>query len=518
MNYDAAATLLAELDPAEAEKVLAGLADAFLTRPGFDPLSADALPDPPDPHLQARYRTLVEQIPAVVFMVYLDRGMGEAYVSPQIEAILGFTREEWLEDPIRWYSSIHPDDKFRWSAEAAQLFLSGEPLHSVYRIISRDQRVVWFHCDARMVRRQDGRPCFIHGVAFDISDLKRTEAALQEERNFASAVLDTVGALVLVLDAQGRIVRFNRACERTTGYAATEVIGGRAADLFLTPEDAPRFREIFEQFRAGRLTAAAYESSWATRQGTRRAIAWSSTVLANARGGLEYVILTGIDVTESNRLERTILEISGREQRRIGQDLHDGLGQHLTGVAFMSKVLQQKLRDKALPEAHDAAKIVSLVNEAINKTRELSRGLLPVFSEARGLMSALERLAIEVEDVFQISCRFECEQPVLVRQTGIATHLYHIAQEAVNNAMKHGHCQHIVINLTGGEEWRLTVYDDGVGIPESRPGTSPQGMGLLIMGYRAKMIGGTLEVRPGRNGGTSVCCAFPASSLEWEEI
>src|SRR5271165_3744188 len=102
------------------------------------------------------------------------------------------------------------------------------------------------------------------------------------------------------------------------------------------------------------------------------------------------------DITERKHLENTILEISGREQRRIGQDLHDGLGQHLTGVAFMSKVLEQKLREKALPEAAEAAKIVALVNQAIDKTRELSHGLLPVLSDAQGLMAALERLAFQV--------------------------------------------------------------------------------------------------------------------------
>ena len=165
-------------------------------------------------------------------------------------------------------------------------------------------------------------------------------------------------------------------------------------------------------------------------------IAWSSTSLAGASGGLDYLILTGIDVTEAKRLERTILEISGK-QCRIGQDLHDGLGQHLTGVAFMSKVLEQKLREKSLPEAVEAAQ-VALVNQAVDRTRELSRGLLPVLSDARGLMSALERLALEVEDLFQVGCHFECEPPVLIRESDIATHLYHIAQEAVNNSLKRG--------------------------------------------------------------------------------
>src|SRR5271166_1317460 len=181
------------LDIGEAEAVLLDLARVFAdsgTAPGhvFDhsPQKSAQPADGPTPNLEAKYRALLEQIPAVVFMAYLDRGISEAYVSPQIEEALGYSREEWLEDPVRWYQHIHPDDKRRWSLEAAEMFVSGKPLRSAYRVIARDGRVTWFHCDARMKRRQDGRPWFIHGVAFDISDIKRIEEELQEERNFVS--------------------------------------------------------------------------------------------------------------------------------------------------------------------------------------------------------------------------------------------------------------------------------------------------------------------------------------------
>ena len=100
----------------------------------------------------AQYRALVEQLPAVVFMAYMDRGVGEAYVSPQIEASLGFSQAEWLEDPVLWYRQVHPDDKDRWSTEAAEMFISGKPLRSAYRVMARDGRVIWFHCDAKMIR------------------------------------------------------------------------------------------------------------------------------------------------------------------------------------------------------------------------------------------------------------------------------------------------------------------------------------------------------------------------------
>src|SRR6202044_1100597 len=239
----------------------------------------------------------------------------------------------------------------------------------------------------------------IHGVGFDITDLKRTEEALQEERNVVSAILHTVGALVVVLDSEGGIIRFNRTCEQTSGYSFAEVAGQKIWDLFMVPEEVDRFKSVFQQLCSDQLPSD-YEAYLVKRDGARRLIAWSSTVLPGNGGTPTYIIATGIDITERKHLEKTILEISAREQRRIGQDLHDGLGQHLTGVAFMSKVLEQKLREKNLPEAVDAAKIVALVNQAIDQTRELSHGLLPVLPDAQGLMTALERLALQVEGLF----------------------------------------------------------------------------------------------------------------------
>src|ERR1700734_2374921 len=269
-------------DIAEAEAVLLDLAkisaDPVLSAllPVLNQLTENRPPLASDvraPNPEAKYRALLEQIPAVVFMAYLDRGISEAYVSPQIEASLGYSREEWLEDPVRWYQHIHPDDKQRWSVEAAGVFLLGKALRSSYRVIARDGRVIWFHCDARMIRHEDGRPWFIHGIAFDISDMKRIEEALQEERNFISAILDTVGALVVVLDNDGRIRRFNPACELTTGYSMEEVEGKYLWDLFLPAEERSRFRSMFEVLRTD-LIPQDYQSSWITRRGEQRLIAW----------------------------------------------------------------------------------------------------------------------------------------------------------------------------------------------------------------------------------------------------
>ncbi|MFZ0038910.1 MAG: PAS domain S-box protein [Candidatus Acidiferrales bacterium] len=482
------------------------LAASGTRRDDFDSAIRQIAPDKSFPTLEARYRALVEKLPAIVFMAFMDRGIGEAYVSPQIEATLGFSQQEWLEDPVRWYQQIHPQDKDRWSVEAAKMFLSGLPLRSVYRVLARDGRTVWFQCEANMVRHDDGRPWFIHGVGFDITELKEAEAALQEERNVLSAILDTVGALVVVVDREGRIVRFNRACEITTGYSFEEVRSHYIWDLFPVADELEQVKAIFSELGDSDKPIE-YETYWATRNGTPRRISWSNTFLPHRDGSAEFIIVTGIDVTERQRLQKTILEISSREQRRIGQDLHDGLGQHLTGIAFMSKVLQQKLAESALPESADADKILKLVNAAVSKSRELARGLIPVMSDSHGLMSGLKQLASEVEDLFKISCRFDCDDQVLIGDVNVATHLYHIAQEAVNNAIRHGKATHVIIRLSSFKNaCTLTITDDGVGIPDT---PSPDGgMGLHIMRYRASMIAGTLQVGRAPLGGTSVECAF----------
>jgi PAS domain S-box-containing protein len=502
----------------DAEAVLRELAGVFSEAPGVEysldsSLSGTSTGTPngdveqPPPNLEAKYRALLEQIPAVVFMAYLDRGVGEAYVSPEIEASLGYSREEWLEDPVRWYARIHADDKNRWSAEAAEMFISGKPLRSAYRVMARDGHVVWFQCDARMMRREDGRPWFIHGVAFDISDLKHTEKQLQEERNVASAIVNTVSALVVVLDRHGRIIRFNLGSEQATGYTFAEVCGKPIWELLQSAEGIERFKAVVCDLDSGTATDNHFESWLTGRDGMARLIAWSTTVLPASRETPTCIVASGMDITERKHLEKTILDISGREQRRIGQDLHDGLGQHLTGIAFMAKVHEQKLAEKQMPEAADAAKIVRLVNDAISRTRELAKGLAPVVFDAHGLMSALQLHAAEVEDLFAISCRFQCERPVLIGDGTVATHLYHIAQEAITNAIKHGGAQNILVRLAEVEgRGTLIVRDDGVGIIEPPAAT---GMGLQIMRYRADMIGGAIEIRGDKPQGTIVSCRFP---------
>ncbi len=489
--------------PVEAEALLRELASVFEM---FAPGEAPAAREEPAPSVEARYRALVEQIPAVVFMADLEQGAGQAYVSPQIEETLGFSQAEWLQDPVRWYQQIHPEDKDRWSVEAAEMLLEGSPLRSGYRVLTKEGRTVWFQCEARMMRRRGGEPWFIHGIAFDITDLKRIEAALEEERNVASAILDAVGTLVIVLDSRMRIVRFNRVSEQTSGCAFEDVRNRFLWDLVSLPEHAGRFQSALDSLSAGRA-APDFETQWGGEEDPRL-ISWAITALRGPGGVIQHFIAAGSDITGRKRLETALLDISVREQRRIGQDLHDGLGQLLTGIGFMSKAHEHRLAESSRPEAADAAKIVKLVNDAIRKSRELARGLMPISMDPDGLSTGLQRLSRDVEDVFGVECRFEDGAPVLIRDGATAAHLYHIAQEAIHNGIKHGKARQIEIILSArNESGSLVIHDSGTGVRPDAVGERT-GMGLDIMEYRAKMIGGSLEISSDGKG-TTVACHFP---------
>jgi signal transduction histidine kinase len=214
------------------------------------------------------------------------------------------------------------------------------------------------------------------------------------------------------------------------------------------------------------------------------------------------------DITERKQLEKEITEISNREQQRIGQDLHDGLCQELAGIELMCQVLEQNLAAKSKLEAKQVGEIGQHIRDAISHTRKLARGLSPVELETNGLMSALQELTAHVQKLFHIKCRMECPQPVLIRNNVFATHLYRIVQEAINNAVKHGNAEHIVILLKpAGDKIVLTVTDDGIGF--SNKSKKNDGMGLHIMKYRAGVVDAALEVRSDIDGaGTTVVCNF----------
>lgn len=214
------------------------------------------------------------------------------------------------------------------------------------------------------------------------------------------------------------------------------------------------------------------------------------------------------EIEQRRRLEIELLAISEREQTRIGQELHDSLGQQLTGIAIMTKVLEQKLNSKSPAESADAKEIERLVSRAVEETRGLAKGLHPIDLATGGLKSALQEFAGTTEHLFGLCCTFKCDKPVPIEDVGVSIHLYRIAQEAVTNAIKHSRAKNIRIELACDKsETVLRIQSDGRDFPGMQ--VKGKGMGLQIMDHRAEMIGGSLDIRKRDGGGTIVTCAFP---------
>jgi two-component system, LuxR family, sensor kinase FixL len=344
-------------------------------------------------------------------------------------------------------------------------------------------------------------------MASEAQQVKNTDA-LRDSAERLRAILETAVEGIITIDERGVIESFNPSAEKIFGYAAREAIGQNVKLLMPEPfrHEHDGYLKNYRQTGRAKIIGIGREVVGQRRDRTTfpMDLSVSEVQLANRR------MFTGFvrDITERKRLEREIIEISNREQQRIGQDLHDGLGQELSGIELMCQVLEQKLAAKSKAEARQVGEIGQHIRDAVAHTRKLARGLSPVEFEANGLMSALRELAAHAQTLFHIECRFECPEPVLIRNNVFATHLYRIAQESINNAVKHGKAKRVTISLKPvGGKFALTVTDDGIGFTNETKKNS--GMGLNIMKYRASVVAAALEVRSGVDGtGTTVACIF----------
>ncbi len=228
-------------------------------------------------------------------------------------------------------------------------------------------------------------------------------------------------------------------------------------------------------------------------------------------GSADYFLTLIEDITARKQSEQAIMEAIEREQRRIGQDLHDGLIQHLSGIRFMAQLLEKNIQEKDETLGKEAEKISELLNESVMQARHLAQGLYPTGLEADGIVSAMYQLAERTEMVYNIPCIFMLEpQNIEVQCLNLETetHLYRIAQEAIANAIKHGPCSQIDIDFSISEhEIIMRITDDGPGITD--PSTKRASIGLSSMRYRAKMIGALLDIAKVPEGGTCVLCTLP---------
>jgi PAS domain S-box-containing protein len=339
-------------------------------------------------------------------------------------------------------------------------------------------------------------------------------SASEREREAMAAevgtIFDSVPALILYHDRDGRIIRVNRPGAEIIGESLYKLHHSSVYELF--PGDTSRFRE---------------EDAWILDHGQPRL--GLLHLLRNSQGGLRWlrmnkvpyrdldqnvagIIIFAVDVTGHKQLERRLMELRADEERRLGYDLHDGLGQHLSGILYISRRLQNRLRGSDHPEADQAGEVVRLVKESVETVRTLSKGLRPLGDEPEALVTALGELAAKTTETTGIQCVFEEDGKALFFEQDVAEHLYRIAQEAIGNAIRHSGARHITIRLhQGDDETVLEVRDDGAGLPPgvtTKHGSGNQGLGLSIMEHRSELLGGVFTLDAAPDGGVTVRCAL----------
>lgn len=445
---------------------------------------------------EQRYRRLVESTPIIPWEAEPE-SWRFTYVAPRASRILGYPAEDWLLEAF-WLSHLHPDDATTAPAFRGEQCRRKDDFDAEYRMLAADGRVVWFHDVVHVVRGPDG-PERLQGFLIDISEQRRAA----EEHGRLAAIVESSNDAIIGETLEGRITSWNKSAERIYGYTASEALG-RPIGILVPREREHEVTDILRRIRAGEIIDH-FETIRVRKDGQHIHVSLVVSPIRDALGQIIGASAIARDITERKQLEAEVLQISEREQQRIARDLHDGLGQSLSGTVHLANVLQMELAEQALPEAAEALRITELLNQAVAETRCLARGLYPVPPEANGLTVALQELASRTKDLFKVRCSVRCRQAVLVRDNAIATHLYRIAQEAINNALKHGQAQAIEIGLSANKERiLLTVRDDGVGLAEAF--SSRKGMGIRTMRYRAGMIGGSLAIENALPCGVRVVC------------
>ncbi len=344
----------------------------------------------------------------------------------------------------------------------------------------------------------------------------------EEQRRLLATAVSSSGEGMFITTTENeeegpRIVYVNESMATMTGYAREELLN-QPVEIFEGPETN---RDVLAEMSAELVRGEAFfaEILLYKKDRSRFLVRWQISPVRDDTERITHFVSVLRDITETRRLERELVEISEREQRRIGRDLHDGLGQQLTGLAFMVRSLERKLQDVDEDAARAAMTIAELVNDTKSQARVLARGLVTVDLAGTGIVRALEDLATNTEQMSSIPCTAYCHLDTPLWDETVATHLYRICQEAVNNAIKHSGATHVNIELNqDGHQLMLAVRDNGSGI--TAMAASAGGMGLRIMEFRAQMINATLNIRPRVQGGTLVLCSlvYPGVLAHTEEV
>ncbi len=467
---------------------------------------------------QERYRTLFNLVPVAVYTCDADGLIHEC----NQRAVELWGREPKIDNPKEKFCGsfkiFYPDGSVMPHAECPMArALRGETLQpsdleiTVQREDGMRRDVV---VSPRALRNERGKIVGAINCLYDITDRKQTEAALRESEDFHRALVSQTAVGMARTDLKGKVTFVNREFCEMLGFTKEELLGKSISD-FTHPDDLAEsltlFRGIVRRSEPYRI-----EKRYIRKDGS---VLWanvSASPMRDDAGKTCSAVAVILDIgarkqaqaileERARGLEREVLEISDREQRRLGQDLHDSLCQHLTAITFMTRAIGEQVRAGRGADPKELDEICNLINEGVTEARTVARGLHPVEMDPSGLTTALTALLTEKS---QLPCRLDLDDEIPSIDPTVALHLYRIAREAVINANKHARARELIVRMhSSPKQLELSVTDDGVGI--SRDAAAGPGLGFHIMQYRARSIGARLEISPVKPHGTRVACYLP---------
>jgi PAS domain S-box-containing protein len=371
--------------------------------------------------------------------------------------------------------------------------------------LRKDGRRIFVSLTLSPLRDGRGQLIGFSTIARDITEQRTAQEALQRSERALADLFEEASVGLVWTTIGGRVLRANRAWLEMLECRPGECVGLALGKFH--PE-----RHVLAQLirrLAGRETVRNFQTRFRTRKGDQRDVLLDASAFWEG-GRVVHLRWFVRDITRRKQLEREVLAISERERGTFSRELHDSLGQQLSGIAYLTNVLRERLREGGSPEVGGVERICSLLKQAIEQARAVARGLSPVRPEPEGLSAGLKELAARSSELFGVRCQFRYPRAVPVGDSEAANHLYRIAQEAVHNACRHGRATRVTIGLTREREGVvLKIVDDGSGIGPLSP--RRKGLGLRIMQYRAGLLAGTVSVRSRPAGGTEVCCVAPAT-------
>jgi PAS domain S-box-containing protein len=468
-----------------------------------------------------RYRTLVEQLPAVT---YLD-GLGQApsYASPQIEQLVGMPPDRWLTD---WEQAVHPEHRDRVRERYRAHVERREPFELEYVVVRPDGQEVWISERGAPVQEADGSGGYVQGVMFDVTALKNAENAVRESERRFREMLETVQLVALITEVDGSISFCNDYLVTLSGYTAEELQGRNWEELFV-PEPERMGRRFFQELRQRRVVPHD-TSTMRTRSGELRTISWSSTALRDAEGRVVSAASIGEDVTDRLRAEQALRESEERrrlvmaemlrtaeeERNRIATELHDDTVQVMAATLMSLDRVKAAIERDAHAQVQDAVSVArSTLAAAVERTRRLMFELRPPLLESQGLDPALRDLAATAaaEEGFEVDASISVGRYA----EAVETLAYRTAQEAITNARKHAGAGRLALTLIeDGGHLRGEVRDDGRGFDVGQAldrHTMRLHMGLDTMIERVRMAGSEIAVQSQRGDGTTVSFRIPAA-------